>query len=149
MGVQLIDLVKESCQVLIGVHITEGQVGGVAGGLSIRAFAVTRDTKGQVHRGGLDGQTGLDTIDIGERDILATELVLLYGSELDVGGLKGLSGEDCHSDVGVLFFLKFFGSCLLWGFWGSLFVCTYGQMVGGEEMFFVCQSLLLCSGVSI
>ena len=34
------------------------------------------------------------------------------------------------------------------GFWGSLFVC-YGQMVDGEEMFFVCGGLLLCPGVSI
>ncbi|ABT15635.1 hypothetical protein FR483_n350L [Paramecium bursaria Chlorella virus FR483] len=124
MGVQLVDLVKESCQVLIGVHITEGQVGGVAGGLSIGAFTVTGDTEGQVHRGGLDGQTGLDTIDIGERDILATELVLLYGSELDVGGLEGLSGEDCHSDVGVLFFLKFFGDVLALGVSG-VFVCLF------------------------
>ncbi|ABT13874.1 hypothetical protein MT325_m320R [Paramecium bursaria chlorella virus MT325] len=124
MGVQLVDLVKESCQVLVGVHITEGQVSRVAGGLSIRALTVTRDTEGQMHCRGLDGQASLGPVDISERNILATELVLLYGSKLDVGGLKGLSGEDCHSDVGVLVFLKFFGDVLALGVSG-VFVCLY------------------------
>ncbi|ABT15613.1 hypothetical protein FR483_n328R [Paramecium bursaria Chlorella virus FR483] len=125
MGVQLVDLVKESCQVLVGIHIAERQVGGVAGGLGIGALAVTGDTEGQMHCGGLDGQASLGPVDISERNILATELVLLYGSELDVGGLKGLSGEDCHSDVGVLFFLSSLAVVCFRGFGG---ICLFVLM---------------------
>jgi hypothetical protein len=90
--VEGVHLVKDGLDILVLIKPAERQVGAVRSRLVLRLLAVAGETEWQVHGRELQGDLGLGTVLVGQRDELAAHLVLLNGAEVDGGGLEGLSG---------------------------------------------------------